>query len=88
MLPAADSSRDWEVINVGAISYASYRTAGLMEELAQYEPDLFIVYTGHNEFLERRTYDTLSERPSLVTDVLALTSRTRYFDPRPAKRSI
>lgn len=65
------------MINVGAISYASYRAAGLMDKLTQYDPDLFIVYTGHNEFLERRTYDTLADRPSLVTDVLALASRTR-----------
>ena len=51
-LPAVDPSRRWEVINAGGISYASYRVARLMEELADYEPDLFIVYSGHNEFLE------------------------------------
>ncbi|PLX46795.1 MAG: hypothetical protein C0613_16005 [Desulfobulbaceae bacterium] len=58
-LPAADSSRNWEVINAGGISYASYRVARLMKELVQYEPDLFIIYTGHNEFLERRSYGQL-----------------------------
>ncbi|MEO2047437.1 MAG: tetratricopeptide repeat protein [Pirellulales bacterium] len=77
LLPVADPSRNWEVINIGAISYASYRSAGLMEEMAQYEPDLFIIYTGHNEFLERRTYNKLAERPSLLTDVLALPSHSR-----------
>jgi tetratricopeptide (TPR) repeat protein len=77
LLPIADRQRDWEVINVGAISYASYRAANLMEEMAQYEPDLFIVYTGHNEFLERRTFRALAERPSTVTDLLALASHTR-----------
>lgn len=51
-LPKADPTRKWEVINAGAISYASYRVKGLMAELAQYEPDLFIAYMGHNEFLE------------------------------------
>lgn len=56
-LPLADPSCRWEVINAGGISYASYRVASVMEELCQYEPDLFIVYTGQNEFLERRTYD-------------------------------
>ncbi len=55
-LQAADPTRDWEVINVGGISYASYRVAALMEELNRYSPDLYIVYTGHNEFLELRTY--------------------------------
>ncbi len=63
MLPEADPSRTWEVINAGGISYASYRVSVLMEELSQYEPDLFIVYSGHNEFLERRTYPRLIEMP-------------------------
>ena len=67
MLPGADPSKNWEVINAGGISYASYRVALLMEELVQYEPDLFIVYSGHNEFLERRSYPKLAgRRPSAL----------------------
>ncbi len=58
-LAAMDPSRQWEVVNAGAISYASYRVALLMEELVRYSPDLFIVYTGHNEFLEERAYPPL-----------------------------
>jgi len=49
-------SKRYEVINAGGISYASYRVITVLEELLAYEPDLFIVYTGHNEFLEARTY--------------------------------
>ncbi len=48
--------RDWQVINCGGISYASYRMAGLMKELRNYDPDLVIVYAGENEFLEERTF--------------------------------
>jgi len=76
-LPAVQASRSWEVINAGATSYASYRDAGVMEELAQYSPDLFIVYTGQNEFLERRTYAELTESPSFLTDTASLVNRTR-----------
>ena len=76
-LPKADPSRKWEVINAGAISYASYRVKGLMTELARYQPDLFIAYMGHNEFLERRTYAQVFDTPSLIRDVAGLTSRTR-----------
>jgi tetratricopeptide (TPR) repeat protein len=61
LLPLAEPQTHWEVINAGGVSYASYRVASLMEELCQYEPDLFIVLTGHNEFLERRTYAGLLE---------------------------
>ena len=78
-LPAVDPSRRWEVINAGGISYASYRVARLMEELADYEPDLFIVYSGHNEFLEKRTYDKLLKTPELVRNLGTLASRMRLY---------
>jgi tetratricopeptide (TPR) repeat protein len=77
LLPAAQGTRSWEVINAGALSYASYRDVGLMEELARYQPDLFIVYSGHNEFLERRTYAGLADRSPVITSALSLVSRTR-----------
>ncbi len=41
LLPVVDKSTNWEVVNAGGVSYASYRVAAVMEELAQYEPDLF-----------------------------------------------
>ena len=55
-LEAMDPKRRYEVVNAGAISYASYRIVLLMKELVLYQPDLFVIYTGHNEFLEERTY--------------------------------
>jgi tetratricopeptide (TPR) repeat protein len=78
-LPVHDPSCHWEVINAGGISYASYRVAALMEELAQYEPDLFIVYSAHNEFLERRTYQDMFERSQLTMFTQSLLSKTRTW---------
>ncbi len=79
MLPKADPSRKWELINVGGVSYASYRVAVLMEELIQYEPDLFIIYSGHNEFLEHRTYGRVVGTPAAVRGLGAIMSRTRTY---------
>jgi tetratricopeptide (TPR) repeat protein len=79
ILPAVDPTRQWEVINAGGISYASYRVARLMEELAAYEPDLFVVYTGHNEFLEERTYSSMRDLPGPVRDASAILARTRTW---------
>ena len=79
LLPAVDQSKSWEVINAGGISYASYRVAKLMEELIRYQPDLFIIYTGHNEFLEERTYRELRELSPLVRSTAALLARTRTW---------
>ncbi|MHC4354643.1 MAG: tetratricopeptide repeat protein [Planctomycetota bacterium] len=79
MLPKADPSRRWELINVGGVSYASYRVALLMEELVRYEPDLFIVYSGHNEFLEHRTYSRVIGTPAAMRGLGAILSRTRTY---------
>ena len=78
-LPTIDPSRRWEIINAGGVGYASYRECRLMEEFAEYEPDLFVIYTGHNEFLEQRTYDKLLQTPKFVRDVAAVASRTRVY---------
>ncbi len=78
-LPVVDPEHNWEVINAGGISYASYRVAALMEELSQYEPDIFIVYSVHNEFLERRTYADMFDQPAAAVHLTSLLSRTRVW---------
>jgi tetratricopeptide (TPR) repeat protein len=78
-LAAADTSHHWDVINAGGISYASYRVASLMEELIQYEPDLFIIYCGQNEFLERRTYSRMIATPRAVRETAAILGRSRVY---------
>jgi len=79
LLPAADTTQGWEVVNAGGISYASYRVAHLMEELAGYEPDLFVIYSGHNEFLEERTYGKLRDMPAALKSTSAVLARTRAW---------
>ncbi|MHB8524119.1 MAG: tetratricopeptide repeat protein [Limisphaerales bacterium] len=76
-LKALAPDRRWEVINAGGTSYASYRVARLMEELIRYQPDLFVIYSGHNEFLEHRTYGKIQELPQAVLGLGSLVSRSR-----------
>jgi tetratricopeptide (TPR) repeat protein len=79
LLPIASPNRRWEVINAGGVSYASYRVARLMKELTKHEPDLFVVYSGQNEFLEERTYRDLKRTPGVVRSIAALLARTRTW---------
>ena len=79
MLPKADPSRRWELINGGGISYASYREALLMEELIAYQPDLFIVLSAHNEFLEERTYAAIKSVPEFWRSVNTAAARTHLY---------
>lgn len=78
-LKAADATRNWEVINAGGISFASYRVARLMNELKHYQPDLFIVYSGQNEFLEERSYGKLASLPPWLINLNATLSGTRIY---------
>jgi hypothetical protein len=45
-----------EVVNAARSAYASRRLLAVTRELAGYEPDLLIIYSGHNEWGEARFY--------------------------------
>jgi tetratricopeptide (TPR) repeat protein len=66
-LSGRDSTRHYQTVNCGGLSYASYRLALILDEVLQYEPDLIIIATGHNEFLEDRTYDSIKNRSPLAS---------------------
>ncbi|NNF29547.1 MAG: tetratricopeptide repeat protein [Gemmatimonadetes bacterium] len=79
LLTSSDPATSYEVVNVGGVSYASYRVVNLMQEMFEYGPDLFIVYTGHNEFLEERTYSDLFQRSPTVAGLQARLHRLRSY---------
>jgi tetratricopeptide (TPR) repeat protein len=79
LLDEFEPKKSHEVINAGGISYASYRIVRLMREIANYQPDLFIVYTGHNEFLETVTYSNLLNRPRFLKHVVCTLDKTRIY---------
>ncbi len=68
---------DVEVINCGGLSYASYRVLAILEEVLEYDPDLIVVYTGHNEYLEKRSYAT--KAPSLANQTLLSQTKQLYI---------
>ena len=70
-LAASRPERSVEVVNAAAMSYGSHRLRILARELLDYDPDLLIVYGGHNEFVERRFYRNMLTRPA-ETDPLRL----------------
>lgn len=50
MLQDAWPDRRVEVINLGTTAIASYPVLGILTEALNFNPDLIIVHTGHNEF--------------------------------------
>lgn len=79
LLNSCENGIRYEVINLGGISYASYRIIPLMKESLGYQPDLFIVYTGQNEFLERRSYSGLIDRSPLLLSIEATLEKLRLY---------
>ncbi|NIP88755.1 MAG: SGNH/GDSL hydrolase family protein, partial [Gammaproteobacteria bacterium] len=49
MLSRVVRGRDIEVINLGITTINSYQVAEFVAEAVEFDPDLFVVYTGHNE---------------------------------------
>jgi tetratricopeptide (TPR) repeat protein len=78
-LRAADPDREWRTVNCGGISYASYRLLPILEEILDYQPDMAIVLTGHNEFLEDRTYAHLKRMPAWLAWPYERITRLRSF---------
>lgn len=79
-LAASSDEHDWQVVNCGGVSYASYRLLPILEEVLQYEPDLVIFCEGHNEFLESRSYDHLPSNTSHTLAPAAQLSRFRSWN--------
>lgn len=78
-LNAADESHDWDVVNCGGISYASYRLVPILAECLRHQPDAIILCTGHNEFLEERTYGDVKQRARWLASSDAAMSGFRSF---------
>jgi len=79
-LNASDSARTYQVINCGGISYASYRLSRILKEVLRYQPDLIVLATGHNEFLEDRTYHSIKQRPTAWANLQDTVCSLRTFN--------
>jgi tetratricopeptide (TPR) repeat protein len=53
LLTEAHPERAVEVVNAAGMSYGMRRLRVVADELVGYQPDLFIIYSGHNEFADQ-----------------------------------
>jgi hypothetical protein len=52
LLDQARPQPGWEVVNLGRPGYGSERVSILLEQAMVLEPDIVLIYSGHNEFVE------------------------------------
>lgn len=79
LLQAAMPDRKVRVINAGACANASYRDLKILREAARYEPDLLLVSSGNNEYMEPRFYRPLLERDPRVIALQKALYRSKAF---------
>jgi len=78
-LAASMPDREVQAINAAGMSYGSHRLRILTHEVLQYEPDLLILYSGHNEFVERDLHDRLDAGPPLPAGLRLMLHRWRLY---------
>lgn len=78
LLNRSEVNKIVEVVNLGIITFNSYQVLDIVKKLPQYDPDLLIIYMGHNEI-----YGPLGvgSKVALGTsrDVINLVLRLREF---------
>lgn len=79
-LQTAEPGREWNAVNCGGVSYASYRLLPILQEVLTHEPDLIVIYTGHNEFLEADAFDQINDRGIFANESISLVSKLRIFN--------
>ena len=68
-----------EAVNAAGVSYAMHRLNIVADGLLNYEPDIFVVYSGHNEFIEPVFMDELKSRSRTLTKVEYLAAHSRIY---------
>lgn len=68
-----------EVVNAAVSGYSSRRALIALREIARHQPDLVIVYSGHNEWAERRYYSRLIEMDPRLFRLRERLVSTRLF---------
>lgn len=67
--------RNFEIINLSLTAVNSYTVLGFAKELAGYEPDAVLIYTGHNEYygtLGVGSVNSMGSNPFIVNLLLSL----------------
>lgn len=67
--------KDFEIINLSLTAVNSFTVKGFARELAAYQPDAVLIYSGHNEFygsLGVASTERISGNPALVNMVISL----------------
>ena len=78
-LAATHPERQVEAVNASGVSYAMHRMNIVADELLAYKPDVFLIYEGHNEFIEPAFFEALKHRSTYRNGLEYALSHTRLY---------
>lgn len=78
-LQSAAPGRVVESINAAAMSYGSHRLRLLVPEILSYEPDVLVIYSGHNEYVERDLHARLVREQGELSGLRRRLSLSRLY---------
>jgi hypothetical protein len=79
---ALDGFDTVEIINCGGLSYGSHRLVLIAAEVLEYDPDLMLIYSGHNEFEELEQFKLAKPWTAPLQDVLSYSAVFRLVRDR------
>ncbi len=70
---------EWQVVNAGFSGYATRRIAHIAKEIGRHQPDILIVYSGHNEFAEQRYYQHLLDQDPRLFRINRILTKSHIY---------
>ncbi len=77
-----------EIINCGGLSYGTHRLVLIAREVANYEPDLALIYSGHNEFEEIEQLHLAKIKTTKLQKIIYKSAFMRFIRDRVAQFQI
>ncbi|HOQ31259.1 MAG TPA: SGNH/GDSL hydrolase family protein [Candidatus Hydrogenedens sp.] len=77
-----------EIINCGGLSYGTHRLVLIAREIVNYEPDLVMIYSGHNEFEEIEQLHLARIQSTKLQKILYSSAMMRFIRDRIATYQI
>lgn len=69
----------FEIVNAAGISYGSHRVLDIVRDVVQFEPDLVVVCSGSNEYVEKNILPSMERKGGRLLVLRNLLSRTATY---------
>ncbi|MCL7489218.1 MAG: tetratricopeptide repeat protein [Desulfobulbaceae bacterium] len=69
----------FEIINASGMSFGSHRVLDILKDVTLYDPDLVIVYSGNNEYVEQNVLPEIKTPPAAIEKISAVFNRTDIY---------